>query len=329
MIVGQLFALVTACCWAQNSIVYSLAGRRVGSVPVTHIRLWIALPAMMLIHLIFTGTVVPLGLTGMAYLVLGISGLLGFCVADLFIFRAFVDIGHRETLVILTLSPIFSTVISWVTLHERLAPLQLTGILVTVLGVAWVVLAESGRGRKRVVDAETQVHPAPIPAASTVPDSPILDSDLSSGDSGGYKILGFTFAVLGALAQAGGMVLAKRGIGEAVHPMSANLLRITAGLVGLILFRLLSGRFIQDFRKMRDTRALLLIGAGALVGPVLGIIMTLYALSLAPVGIVTTIMQTSPIILLPVDRFVFKKHLPVGAYAGTFLAVGGAVLLFV
>lgn len=316
MIVGQLFALVTACCWAQNSIVYSLAGRRVGSVPVTHIRLWIALPAMMLIHLIFTGVSIPLHLTGTAYLVLGISGLLGFCVADLFIFRAFVDIGHRETLVILTLSPIFSTIISWVTLHERLTPLQLSGILVTVLGVAWVVLAESGRDRKRSKVAG--IPPAPVPAAAS-----------GNSDTGGYKILGFTFAVLGALAQAGGMVLAKRGIGEAVHPMSANLLRITAGLIGLILFRLLSGRFLQDFRKMRDTRALLLIGAGALVGPVLGIIMTLYALRLAPVGIVTTIMQTSPIILLPVDRFVFKKRLPVGAYAGTFLAVGGAVLLFV
>ena len=63
-------------------------------------------------------------------------------------------------------------------------------------------------------------------------------------------------------------------------------------------------------------------------GPVGGIISTLYALTMAPVGIVTTIMQISPIMLLPVDRFVFKKRIPVGAVFGTLMAVGGAMLLF-
>jgi drug/metabolite transporter (DMT)-like permease len=44
---------------------------------------------------------------------------------------------------------------------------------------------------------------------------------------------------------------------------------------------------------------------------------------------VTTIMQTSPIMLLPVDRFVFKKHITAGALVATVLAICGAMLLFI
>jgi drug/metabolite transporter (DMT)-like permease len=222
------------------------------------------------------------------------SGFVGFFLADLFIFRAFVDLGPRETMVIMTLSPIFSAVISWFVLGEHLSVIQVTGVLATVLGVMWVTRVEGKAGRVK---------------------------------TGNVKA-GILFALLGALTQALAFILAKQGLVYDVFPVTGNMLRVSAGLGGVVAFTLVTGRFIEDFRNMRDRKALLLISEGALVGPVLGMIMSLYALSLAPVGIVTTIMQISPIILLPVDRFIFKKQIPSGAVAGTFLAVGGAALLF-
>ncbi len=293
-VLGQLFALFTALCWAQNSVVYSFAGKRVSSRTVTHIRLWVALPVMFIVHTVFTGTLIPRGLEPSSYIYLGTSGLMGFCLADLFIFRAFVDLGPRETLVVLTLSPIFAALISWAALGELLGPIQILGICATVGGVSWVVRSESRGAEKRGRDSR----------------------------------LGVVFALAGALSQAVGMVLAKQGLAEGTHPVSANLLRMIAGFAGLLIFAALRRNLVKDFRKMKDGRAFLLISAGALVGPVLGIILTMYALTLAPVGIVTTIMQTSPIFLLPVDRFVFKKPIPWGALGGTVLAIGGAMLLF-
>jgi drug/metabolite transporter (DMT)-like permease len=293
-ILGQLFALFTALCWAQNSVVYSFAGKRVSSRTVTHIRLWVALPVMIIVHTVFTGTLIPRGLEPSSYIYLGASGLMGFCLADLFIFRAFVDLGPRETLVVLTLSPIFAALISWGALGELLGPVQILGICGTIGGVSWVVLSESRGAEKKGRDSR----------------------------------LGVVFALAGALSQAVGMVLAKQGLAEGTHPVSANLLRMTAGFAGLVIFAAMKRNLVKDFKKMRDGRAFLLISAGALVGPVLGIILTMYALTLAPVGIVTTIMQTSPIFLLPVDRFVFKKRIPWGALGGTVLAIGGAMLLF-
>jgi drug/metabolite transporter (DMT)-like permease len=271
-VLGQLFALLVAACWSQNSIVYSFAGRRVGSTTVTHFRLWIALPAIVLVHLAFTGSLVPLDLTSSAYIFLSISGLAGFCIADLCLFRAFLDLGPRETLVVLTLSPIFSAVGSWFLLAEVLAVAQIAGIALTVAGVGWVLWAESRRqhGGRRADRRRI--------------------------------ITGSLFALAGTVSQAVGMILAKYGLEGDVHPVSANLLRICAGLAGLVIFAALRGQFIADFKKLKDTRARLLIGAGDLIGPVLAIILTLYALTMAPVGVVTAIMQTSPIMLLPFDR---------------------------
>ncbi|MCK4542795.1 MAG: hypothetical protein KAU17_11230 [Spirochaetales bacterium] len=54
-----------------------------------------------------------------------------------------------------------------------------------------------------------------------------------------------------------------------------------------------------------------------------------YALSWAPVGTVTTLMQMSPVMLLPIDRFVLKKRIPPGVVGGTIVAIAGAAFLFI
>jgi drug/metabolite transporter (DMT)-like permease len=52
------------------------------------------------------------------------------------------------------------------------------------------------------------------------------------------------------------------------------------------------------------------------------------AFTLAPVGIVTTITQITPILLLPFDRFILHKRLTASSLAGTFLSIAGVAVLF-
>jgi len=289
---GQLFAVLTAFCWAQNSISYSIAGKRVSSGTVTHIRLWIALPAIIIVHFFLLGNFLP-EITSFGSLgLLSLSGLIGFFAADIFIFYGFVAIGPGRTLLILTLSPILSSLFSFIFIGETLNPFQIIGILITVSGVLLVIYHEN-----RIVK---------------------MDSD---------KKKGIIFALIGTFGQAAGMILAKMGM-EGMHPISANVIRISAGLIGLVIFALIRRSFLDDFRKMKDRKALALISVSAIIGPVIGIILTLYAFQLAPVGIVTTLNQISPIILLPVEAVFFKRKLNSGILLGTFTAVGGAVLLF-
>ena len=292
VLLGYLFALITAACWTQNSIIYTFVGNRVGSSTVTHIRLWIAFPAAVIINYIFTGSFLPVNFSGLSYIFISSSGIFGFFIADLFIFKAFQHMGARKTMVLLTLSPIFSAVISWIVFSEILSIMQIFGILITITGVILVIMVERNK--------------------TNSPSRPIW----------------IIFALTGALTQAIGMVLAKAGLVEGIQPVSANVIRIGSGLGGLAIFTLVRGNFLSDFKKMKDKRSFNLLIAAALVGPVFGMLLALYAFSWAPVGIVTTLMQLSPVMLLLIDRFYLKKHVHVGAVWGTFIAVGGAALLF-
>jgi len=294
IILGQVFALLTALCWAQNSLVYSYLGKRVGSDAVTHIRLWLALPIMILVNFLFTGTFFPTAISIDAFIYIFISGFFGFFVADLFLFRAFVEIGAREALVVMTTSPIFSLVFSWLFFKETLSIVKITGILIILGGVIWVIIE----------DGDKDNH------------------------GKGHNLRGILYALLGALTQAIGLIFAKKGMMDGVHPVSTNLVRIFAGLVGLIIYSAVNGNVIEDFKVFRKGKYFLFLLFAVIVGPVAGIILSLYALNWAPVGIVTTLMQVSPIMLLPVDILVLKKRVSIGAVLGTFLAVAGAVLLF-
>lgn len=318
-ILGQLLAVLTAACFATVSTVWSYVGKQIGSNTVTHIRLWLALPLIIVVHLFMTGTALPLHLDGTATVLFLISGLLGFTIADLFIFRSLVLIGVRETLVILTLAPIIGTIISWFALGETLTYLQISGILVTTGGVMWVIY-EEGKIRNKA-----KVNPGVSGGVSTAGASA---AGLSLGVNQN-KNLGVPFALAGALAQALANILSKAGMYSDIHPISGTFLRIIAGLAGLVVFSLLQKSFIDDFRKMRNIKLTALLAGAALVGPIMGVLLTLYALRIAPVGIVTALVQVSPILLLPFDYFVLKKKITLKVVLGTFIAIGGAAILFI
>jgi drug/metabolite transporter (DMT)-like permease len=288
---GQLLGLVIALCWAQNSLVYSYVGRSVGSKTVAHIRLWIAVPMAFAVHLLFTGTWFPLGLPTEVYVSLIISGVLGFFIADVLIFQSYVELGPRETLVIMTSSPIFTAVISRLTVGEVLSVLQTLGILVTVAGVILVIYSDRRGTAKHV------------------------------------SVKGILIAFGGSLTQAVAMVSARAGMIDQVHPVSGNLLRMSAGFIGLIIYALVRGEFINDFKRMSSMKHISLISSAAFAGPVLAIALTLYAITLAPTGVITAITQISPILLLPIERFVFKRKITTASLAGTIVAIGGTLIL--
>ncbi len=294
-LIGEIFALLTAACWAQNAVFFSLAGKRVSSRTTTHIRLWIALPLIMITHFFFAGSFFPLHAHLNGYIYLGISGLIGFFIADLLIFESFVKIGPRDTMLIMTLSPIFGSIFSWLILSETLKIIHILGIIITITGIAWVISEEAE------------------------------DKDIKSKKK---KILGTIIALGGAIGQAVGLVFSKMGMNYDLHPISANTIRIAAGFIGLVLYAYFKNEFKNDFSKMKDKKALGLIAIASFVGPVLGVVFSLYAVRIAPVGIVSTLMQTSPILLLPVDHFYFNKKVTARAIMGTIIAIAGASLFF-
>lgn len=201
-------------------------------------------------------------------------------------------------MVIMTTSPLFSALMARIFGKEILSGIQITGVVVTLLGVAWVIWA-----------------------------------DRAAGVSGKRRHLskGIAIALGGSITQAIAYVLADAGMTDAIPAVSANVVRLEFGLLALIIFAASRKSFKRDFARFTGKaghKALLLIFAAAIVGPVLGIILNLQALKMAPVGVVTTLSQLTPVMLLPLERFAMKRHIPPMAVAGTFVAVLGSVLLF-
>ncbi len=299
LILGQTLALLTAFCFAQNSLIYAHVGAIVSSSTTAHIRLWIAVPLILLIHLIFMGNIIPIGVPLQSWILIGISGALGFCIADLFIFSALVQIGARQTMVIMTTSPLFSTIFAFFIEGEVITVWQTFGMIVTLVGVAGVILVD--RNKKNTSKKERIEF-------------------------------GVLFALLGAITQAFAMVLAKKGMSDIVPPISANVIRLLFGLISLIIFTLIKKSFFSDFKlfaNKQHKKVLWLLVAAAVVGPVLGIFLNLWALTIAPVGIVTTLSQMTPVILLPLEKYVLKKQVSSLTSIGTIIAVLGTVMLFI
>lgn len=357
MIIGELLALFTAFCWAQNSVFYSITGKRVSSSTTAHIRLWITLPFMLLIHFLFYKTFFPFNEPLKAYIYISLSGFFGYFFADLMIFKSFVDLGPRETTVILTLTPIFSSILSYFIFSQSLTLLKIAGIAVTITGIITVIIGDSPEYKfylkKRTINNN-------LKNINNLNNSQYLNNknfkkDKNNKIDNNYKInssnyktnslqslkiqpsplksifkinKGIIIALLGAIGQALGLVLAKMGQNLGTSPISTNTIRVVSALFAYIIYRLIIKNFKNDFKKMKDRKSFLYITIAAIVGPIFGVIAALYAINYAPVGIVSTIMQIVPILLLPYEYFILKKKITFLSVSGTIVAVIGTALLF-
>ena len=290
--VGESAALVTSLCWSLNSVCFMVAGRRVGSASVNLGRLLMAWAVLILVHLVVYGSPFPLQAGAGRFGWLAASGFIGFALGDAVLFEAFVLIGARLAMLLMTLSPLFSALLAWLFLGQNLTLPKLLAMAVTLGGIAWVVW---GGG-------DHEEHP--------------------------HLWRGVLLGVGGALGQSVGLVFSKFGLAGGLPPISANLIRVSAGVVALLLYFGSTGRLRGTLGALRDGRATAFIALGAVTGPVLGVVLSLIAIIRAPMGVAATLMSLSPVILLPVSHFVFKERVGGHAILGTLLALAGAAALF-
>ena len=59
---------------------------------------------------------------------------------DAFLFQAFIWIGAQRGMLMMSLAPLISAALAWIFFGEVLTGMQMFGILVTLAGIAWVIL---------------------------------------------------------------------------------------------------------------------------------------------------------------------------------------------
>lgn len=295
---GQLAALATAICWTVTAMAFESAGKRVGSLPVNLLRLLMAIVFLSLYSLVMRGRLFPTDASAHAWLWLSVSGIIGFLLGDLFLFRAFVVIGARISMLIMAAVPPITALLGWMLLDERLSTTNLVGMGLTVAGIIWVVL-ERGRGE-----------------AGT------------AGESRGSRPLaGILMAFGGALGQAVGLVLSKYGMGD-YDAFAATQIRIIAGAIGFVLLFFIRPTWRRVGAALRDRPAMGRITLGAFFGPFLGVSLSLLAVQYTESGVAATIMSIVPVLIIVPAIIVFKERPTVREVVGAIVAVAGVAVMF-
>ena len=305
---GAVAGVVTSVLWTGTSICFTLAGRRLGPTFVNTTRIILATIALGLIHRYIISD--PGGwwpdLTASQLWLLGLSGLIGLAIGDQCLFTAFVDIGPRLANLLMTTAPIFAAVLGMVFLDEPLTFVVMLGMAVTIGGIAWVILERH------------PARPSPVPR--------------------GHRVRGVILAVSGGLCQAAGLLLSKAGMGHGwlapedhLDPQAATFVRMVfAGLSMGPLIALMRWRRGSTRRPRTGSRpaGYVLVVMGTMIGPVLGVWLSLVAADATSVGIAQTLLSLTPLFILPYAAFVEKEHVSWRAVVGAVVAVAGVAILF-
>jgi drug/metabolite transporter (DMT)-like permease len=248
-------------------------------------------------HWLFYGQPFPVDAGATRYLWLTVSAIVGLVIGDSLLFQAYILIGARLGILLLSLSPLWGTLLAWILLGERLTLPELAAIALALAGVAWVVL-ERGRA--------SSAHETRGPGFTR----------------------GILFGLGAGLCQAAGLVLSKPALADGFPALSAVMIRMTVGMVVLWTWAAVRGEAGPTIRRLRaDRRAATAIFGGAFVGPFIGVWLSLVAVQTARVGIAATLMAMSPVLSLPLVHWVFGERISPRAILGTLVAMSGVVLI--
>jgi len=301
---GEIAALTTALCWLGSSLLFAVAGKEAGAQPLNQFRLYAALPMLGVACLALNGEVWPSAASSSRVAALALSGLVGLVIGDYGYFHALASIGPRLASVIMALWPACTVGLDalW-----GAAPTawQVLGVGLTVVGVT-LVLARGRGGAWR----------------------PELSRRAWA--------LGVCGALIGAFGQAAGFVIARGAMAPAadlpdgLDPLHATVVRLVAATLGMQLVVTLRRRPLAMLALWRDRRARAPALAGTLVGPVLGVWLSMVAGAFArDAGIAAALMATTPVFMLPVSVWFYGARVSALGVVGTLLAGAGVAVCFV
>jgi len=294
--IGEFAALFTACCWTATALAFESASIKVGSIAVNLIRLLLALVYLSIFSLLTRNMLLPFDATGSMWIWLSISGFIGFVVGDLFLFESYTIIGSRIAMLIMTMVPLITSLLSWLMMGETLTLLNVAGMALTIGGITIVIVNRGGAGVKKF--------------------------------SISHSLKGILFDFIGAVGQAVGLVFSKVGMGS-YNAFAATQIRIITGIIGFTIVISLWRKWRNVGGAVKNRLAMKRIIIGSVFGPFLGVSFSLFAVQHANTGVASTIMAIVPVLIIPPAIIFFKQKVTVKEVIGATISVTGVALLFI
>lgn len=287
--VGEIASLLTAVCWTFSAIYFEKAGRRVGSLSVNIVRIFLGVIFLGITTLFTRGMFFPIDATPYNWFWLGVSGIVGFFLGDLFLFKTYTIIGSRTSQLVMSLAPMITAVIGWFFLSEYLTPKSIAGIVVSVTGIMIAVA-----GKKLRLDV---------------------------------PVKGFLYAIGGALGQAVGLILSKKGMGD-YDAIAATQIRAIFGFAAFALLVTFMRRWRKVILATGERKSMNAITIGAMFGPFIGVSLSLFAVKHTETGIASALMALTPIFIIIPSAIMFKEKITARQVTGAVISIIGASIFF-
>ena len=302
---GEIAAFGTAICWTASALYFEFASKRIGALAVNFYKVVAAFVFLMVAGLLFRGSLLPLDASASNLAWLSLSGLIGFVIADYFLFNAYILIGSRLTVLFQPLSPLFTALLGFLILGERMRLAALAGMGLVVAGILVVVVSRGREGREAGVKAGRGSKPSPA------------------------VVKGLVFALLSAFFNALGLVFSKLGLADGYNAIAGTQIRVATAILGFGLQALLFGQARAVFATApRDGVAMGRTIVGSVFGPFLGVTLSLFAVQHTSAGAASTLMALTPVLIIPPSILILKHRIRLGEVLGAMIAVAGAALFF-
>lgn len=299
---GLIAALCTSLSWSIGIFPFTEASRRMGANAVNHFRLLLAAIVLAIILVAAAHqslTTLFLSPTPEQWLWLSLSGIVGLSIGDYFSFTAFIILGTRVGSMFTTLAPGAALLFGFLILGETINMTGILGMLTTIGGIIFISL-----NQKDNTATQTQ------------------HGSLSKG---------ILFAILAACCQGIGLVFAKKGMSLSAdfNPLHATWMRMLAGAATAYIFTVSIGRFYEINQPVRENRngGLKYLMLGTLFGPVIGVSLSLYTVSMIEVSVAQTIFSLVPVLVLFIGWIFFKEKLNWKALLAVMICMIGVMLL--
>jgi len=225
---------------------------------------------------------------------MSISGMVGFVLGDYFLFASYPLIGSRVAMLVMSTAPLLTAIFGKFFLGEKMEVLKVIGMMLVISGISLTIFSRQNGGNFKL----------------------------------NHSSKGLIFALLGAIGQAGGLILSKYGMGD-FNAFAATQIRIISGIVGFAFIISVSRNWHLVTSTFKNAPAMKGIITGSVFGPFLGVSFSLVAIQLTTTGVAATIMSMVPVIIIPASVYFFKQKVSIKEVIGAIISVIGVSLLFV
>lgn len=313
---GEIISLIVAVSWTLTALSFEYASKKVGALSLNIIRLLMAMVMLGIALFAVTGSPVPVGAGGKAWMWLALSGLVGYVFGDFCLLNSYVIIGSRFGQLFMTLAPPSAALAGLLMLGQKMSLTAIAGMVTCLLGIA---ISVTGRA-----------------------DSGSSDGHRHSRLRISLPLKGVLFGIGAGVGQGVGLVLSKIGMNhymEAVPPrteldsivipFASTQVRAIAGLAGFLIIMLIRKQGKSLLHAFRDGKSMAAAATGTFFGPFAGVSLSLLAVNYTSAGIASTIMALTPILIILPSKLIYKEKVTAKQVIGAVISVAGASLFFI